>query len=108
MADSGSVDYKREQRLALLEEKRKKLAEAKLKNATARSPANPTPPSTPIKNLEGSSSSWDDIVATIEAMPASATNTPVKQARYATNTLQPSFVGLFAFTLCNLISELHS
>lgn len=88
MADEGgSVDYKREQRLAALEEKRKKLAEAKLKNATARSPAAATPPSTPIKNLEGSGSSWNDIVATIEAMPVSATHTPVKQNPYATNTL---------------------
>lgn len=88
MADEGgSLDYKREQRLALLEEKRKKLAEAKLKNATARTPANPTPPSTPIKNLEGAGSSWNDIVATIEAMPVSATSTPVK-IKYVTNTLQ--------------------
>jgi dynein intermediate chain len=80
MADEGgSVDYKREQRLAALEEKRKKLAEAKLKNAQPRSPLVATPPTTPVKQLEGIGSSWNDIVATIEALPPSASSTPVKQ-----------------------------
>ena len=83
MADEGgSVDYKREQRLAALEEKRKKLAEAKLKNAQPRSPLVATPPTTPVKQLEGTISSWNDIVATIEALPPSASSTPVKQVSY--------------------------
>lgn len=89
--EGGSIDYKREQRLAALEEKRKKLAEAKLKNSQTRSPALATPPTTPVKQLEGVGSSWNDIVATIESMPVSASNTPVKQISYVTNTQNCGF-----------------
>lgn len=93
----GSIDYKREQRLAALEEKRKKLAEAKAKNASlSRTPSNVpgTPPSTPVKHLESVGSSWNDIVATIESIPVSATSTPVKQASKFV------FCALHKHTLC--------
>jgi hypothetical protein len=97
--DGGSIDYKREQRLAALEEKRKKLAEAKLKNSQPRPSAVSTPPTTPVKQLEGVGSSWNDIVATIESMPVSATSTPVKQVSYVTNTTFHAISVLLFYTL---------
>lgn len=87
--DGGSVDYKREQRLAALEEKKKKLAEAKLKNATARPVPAATPPTTPVKHLESVGSSWNDIMVTIESMPVSTPSTPAKQTPYVKQTHFP-------------------